>query len=272
MTNEADVRAAAKDATAIINCAAVLGGSAQDMTAQRATNHLGAVHCYDAGAAAGVRVVELTTTTFFRHDQRLNETPVVLAPDEAGDDPYTVTKGAAYRDGMARVEAGNDIVFVVPGGTFGPTPALQRNLGPTGYNGLVRAAVRGRVHDYIAYPVPWVRAEDVARASLAAVDLGGRGATYLAFGREDAQTTASLLNLACEAAGVDHRVGEVKAVAGDQGQIDRFGATQVTLALRAWPTPWFDNLRTRKELAYRPVPLEEAVAETVAWLRAAGKL
>jgi nucleoside-diphosphate-sugar epimerase len=217
-------------------------------------------------------VVELTTTTFFRHDEPLNETPTPLAPENAGGDPYTVTKGAAYREGMARVDASADIVFVVPGGTFGPTPVLQRSLGPTGYNGLVRAAVRGRISDYIAYPVPWVRAEDVALASLAAVDRGVAGATYLAFGSEDARTTASFLNMACEAAGVDHRVEEVDAVAGDQAQIDRFGATQVALALRRWPRPWFDNRRTREELGYAPVPLKDAVAETVAWLRAAGKL
>ena len=35
---------------------------------------------------------------------------------------------------------------------------------------------------------------------------------------------------------------------------------------------WFDNSRTRQELGYTPAALEEAVAETVVWLQAAGKV
>ena len=44
--------------------------------------------------------------------------------------------------------------------------------------------------------------------------------------------------------------------------------TVALLATRTWPTPWFDNHRTRHKLAYDPVPLHDAVSETVDWLRA----
>jgi dihydroflavonol-4-reductase len=272
IVNADDVRAAAKGCAAVVNAAALLGGSDQNMEAQWATNHGGSMHCYVVAAASGIRVVELTTTTFFRHDEPLTESPVALSLEEAGDDPYTVTKGQAYRDGKQRADAGDDIVFVVPGGTFGPAPALERSLGPVGYNALLRAAIRGRVKEFISYPVPWVRAEDVARAVVAAVDRGVAGVTYLAFGREGARTTASFLNLGCELAGVDHRVAEVAAVLGDEVQLQKFGATQMALALRDWPEPWFDNRRTRDDLGYAPVGLGPAVAETIEWLRSNGKL
>jgi nucleoside-diphosphate-sugar epimerase len=273
ITNPDDVAAAAKGASAIINSAALLGGSSQDMQAQEATNHMGSVYCYDVAAQNGQRVIELTTTTFLKHVDPLTEMPGVLDEQEAGDDPYTVTKGRAYRDGLRRVhERGEDIVFVVPGGTFGPSPVIERALGATSFNRIVRAAVRGRVTDYVAYPVPWVRAEDVANVVVASIDHGQPGVSYLAFGAEDAQSTATFLNAACEAAGVPNRVRDVTVDPSDEEQVARYGSTLVSLAQRQWPTPWFDNTRTRDELDYRPVSLRQAMVETVAWLREHGHI
>lgn len=135
------------------------------------------------------------------------------------------------------------------------------------------AAVRGRVRDYVSYPVPWVSANDVATAVVKAIDLGKPGDSYLAFGREDATTTAAFLNVACEVAGVDHRVAEVTIDPNDTAAaIERYGQTLVDLAQRRFPVPWFDNAYTRSQLGYEPMPLREALTETVEWLRRIGKL
>jgi nucleoside-diphosphate-sugar epimerase len=270
--SEADVRRAAHGASAIVNSAALLGGSAQDLDEQIAANHMGSVFCYDAARDAGVRVVELTTTTFLRHDTPLTEHPSVLDENEAGDDPYTVTKGRAYRDGLQRAQRGENILFVVPGGTFGPAPLVKRALGSTSFNRLVRAALRGRVEDYVSTPVPWVRAEDVARCTLLALTKGEPGLSYLAFGAEPAQSTATFLNLACETAGLDHRVRDVTVDPDDPDDIARYGETVVRLAHKHWPDPWFDNTLTRTTLGYSPISLRDACAETVEWLRANGEI
>src|SRR3954453_5689468 len=140
ISNRDDVFAAAEGTSAIVNSAALLGGATQDMAASEATNHLGSLYCYDAAVKGGQRMVELTTTTFLKHDRPLTERAGALAESEAADDPYTVTKGRAYRDGLARAAQGEDIVFVVPGGTFGPAPVVNRALAPDGYNRLLRAA------------------------------------------------------------------------------------------------------------------------------------
>ena len=272
IANAGDVLAAAGGAGTIVNSAALLGGSSQDMAAQEETNHMGSVYCYDAAVKGGQRVVELTTTTFLRHDRPLTEEPGAVPESDAGDDPYTVTKGRAYRDGLQRVEQGEDIVFVVPGGTFGPAPTVERSMSVNGYNRLIRAAVRGRVTDYVSYPVPWVLADDVARAVVAAIDRGRAGISYLAFGAEEAQTTASFLNVACEIAGVDHRVAEVTIGPDDADAVARYGSTLVGLAQRTWPTPWFDNSLTRAELDYEPTPLRAGLADTLVWLKEHGKL
>jgi dihydroflavonol-4-reductase len=270
ITSAQDVARAAQGTTGIINSAALLGGAGQDLAASTATNFGGSLHCYDVAAAGGRVVVELATTTFLRHDAPLNETPTVV--DDVPKDPYSVSKAAAFRDGIARSEGGQDIRFVIPGGTFGPAPCPLRAMGATSFNRLISAAIRGRLTDYVSYPIPWVRAEDVARATVAALDQGQSGDAYLAFGHEDASTTASFLNVACEVAGTDQRIAEVSIDPADSQAAARYGETLVDLAGRTYPVPWFDNTYTRARLGYRPVPLREAMEETVAWLREIGRI
>ena len=274
---EGDVRSgddlvrASEGCAAIINSAAVLGGSAQRLDEQRATNSDGAAHVFDAGAKHGIRVVTLSTTTFFRHETSLTEDSPVA--EDWSDDPYTVTKGAAYQEAMRRVaQSQADIVVVIPGGTFGPGLSVDRAMGPTSFNRALRGALNGKIPSYVSYPVPWVFAEDVAVAAIEATRKGVAGAKYLAFGREDAMTTASWLNAACEVAGVTHRVAEVVIDPGDEDMVDRYGSTLVTLSQRRFPVPWFDNRVTRQQLGYQPRPLGHALGETVQWLRQIGHI
>ena len=270
ITSIDDVARAADGTRVIVNSAALLGGAAQDLAASKATNFGGSVNCYEVAARGGLRVVELATTTFLRHDRPLNEHPEVV--DDVPGDPYSTSKAAAFRDGMNRAAAGEDILFVIPGGTFGPTPTPGRSLAPTSYNRLIRAAIRRRLSDYVSYPVPWVRAQDVATVVVAAIDRGKAGDTYLGFGREDALTTAAFLNVACEAAGVGHRVAEVRIEPDDPEALARYGQTLVDLSQRRFPVPWFDNSYTRQLLGYDPVPLTVAMTETVSWLRDIGEV
>jgi dihydroflavonol-4-reductase len=270
ITSGDDVTRAAEGCDAIVNSAAVLGGAAQQIDEQRATNVGGAGNVLDAGQAHGVRVVTLSTTTFFRHDEPLTEDSPVA--DDWNDDPYTVTKGAAYRDAMRRAEEGADVLVVIPGGTFGPGVSVTRAMGATSYNRVLRGAINGKIPGYVSYPVPWVYAEDVALATVAAVRHGKSGHTYLAFGAEDAQTTAAWLNVACEVAGVPHRVDEVVIDADDPQAVGRYGVTLVALAQRRFPVPWFDNSRTRADLGYAPRPLRAAMESTVDWLRRNGQI
>jgi dihydroflavonol-4-reductase len=245
----------------------VLGGAAQHLKEQRITNVDGASHVFEAGARHGVRVVTLSTTTFFEHTSSLTETSSVA--DTWSDDPYTVTKGTAYREAMRRVrDDGQDIVVVVPGGTFGPGLSLSRAMSPTSFNRAVRGAINRKISEYVSYPVPWVFAEDVAQCSIAAAKAGTSGQKYLAFGAEDAQSTATFLNVACEAAGVEHRIAEVRIDPADPDGLAKYGATLVELAQRPFPEPWFDNTFTRASLNYSPRGLREAMVTTVDWLRA----
>jgi dihydroflavonol-4-reductase len=271
ITSREDVMRSSTDCDAIINSAAVLGGAVQQLEEQRATNVDGAFHVFAAGAKHGIRVVTLSTTTFFHHETSLKENSPMAS--DWSDDPYTVTKGTAYAEAMRRVaEDGQDIVVVVPGGTFGPGVSVKRAMAPTSYNRALRGAINGKIAEYLSYPVPWVYAEDVAVCAIAAAKKGLAGCKYLAFGAEDAQSTAVFLNAACEAAGVTHRINDVAIDLSDPDIVQRYGATLVDLAQRKFPVPWFDNALTRGTLGYAPRSLRDAMTTTVGWLRATGQI
>lgn len=272
ITSSDDVQRAAEGCTAIVNSAALLGGAHVDLDEQLAANHLGSRWCYDAAARAGARVVELTTTPFLRSDVTLTEHPEVLPESRYAHDAYAVSKGRAFVDGRTRAEAGEDICFVIPGGTFGPSPVVQRSMAATSYNRVLRGAIRGKVAAYPTFPVPWVRAEDVAAVVVAALDSGDAGVAYLAFGKGPATSTATFLNLGCEAAGVEHRVAEVVISRDDAERRVIYGETIFEMATRVVPDPFYDDSETRRVLDPDPSSTADAVAETVDWFRREGLL
>ena len=269
ITVERDVHEAARGVDVIVNSAALLGGNDQDMEASIAANHFGSLYCYDAALDGRRRVIELTTSPFLRYDITLTEFPEVLPEDQIPPNPYAVSKGRAFRDGIRRnQENGEDIVFVIPGGTFGPSPCVKRALHATSYNRLLRGAINGKLPDYAASPIPWVRAEDVADASLRAIEHGDTGVTYIAFGPDEPMSTAQWLSLGCEIAGVEHRVADVFVEKDDPEALERYGPTVYDMMTREIPDPQFDNTLTRKTLGYEPLGIRDVMVETVDWLRA----
>lgn len=263
---------ASEGCAAIIHSAASLGGQTQDLDEHVRTNVGGTRNVLDAGARHGVRVVALTTALYLDFSTTLTESSG-LAPDPPAD-PYSATKMRAHVEAMERADRGDDVVEVIPGGAFGPGLVLSRAMGRQSWNRAIRAAINGRIDEYLMnMPTPWVLAEDTARATVSAVWRGRSGATYIGFGAEDASDGAPFLNLACEVAGVDHRLRELWLDDDNEADIlHRFGPSLVENVKRTWPVPWFDNRRTRAELDYRPRPLREALEITVEWLRREGQI
>jgi dihydroflavonol-4-reductase len=272
VTSGADVLRAAEGCGAIIHSAASLGGATQDPDEHWRTNVEGTRHALDAGARHGIRVVALTTALYLDFSSTLTEASPV-APGTPPD-PYSATKQQAHVEAIARAEQGEDVVEVIPGGAFGPGLSVKRAIGRGSWNRAIRAAINGRIDDYLMNnPTPWVLGEDTARATVAAVRKGRAGATYIAFGAEDATDGAPFLNLACDVAGVEHRVRELWLDDSNEAEIlERFGPSMVANVKRTWPVPWFDNRVTREELAYDPRPLRDAMEVTVEWLRREGQV
>lgn len=276
VTDAEDVLRAAGGAESAVHCAALLGGASQNLPDFEAVNVRGTRNVLDAAQRLGMRrVVAVSTGTFFDVSTGLDreDAPVLKEPST---DPYTVTKLAAFEDAMSRAAAGQDVVSAHPGAIFGPSPVASKALGRTSFNRVLLSALRGRVTQYLAFPISWVFAEDVARGCILALDGGVSGERYMFDGlSEDVVSTAEACNRICELAGVDHHVVDV-APSDDPQVVETFGPTLVAIAhkLAAGQPPRRDRFETKtyKRLGYVPIGLDEGLTRTVEWLREIGRL
>jgi dihydroflavonol-4-reductase len=276
VTDPDAVLLAATGSDAAIHCAALLGGASQDMADFEAVNIGGTKNVLDAAEKADLRrVVAVSTGTFFDTTTGLDreDAPVMKNPSQ---DPYTVTKMAAFLDAMARAAKGRDVVSTHPGAIFGPSPVASNALGMTSFNRVLLSAARGRIERYIKFPVSWVFAEDIARGCILALDKGVAGERYMLDGRpEDVVSTAEACNRMCRIAGLDHHVIDVEA--SDDPELEKvFGPTLVAIAKKAARgTPErrvLEDSKTYKRIGYSPISLDEGLATTYKWFRAIGKV
>jgi nucleoside-diphosphate-sugar epimerase len=276
ITNADDVRRAATGTDSAIHCAALLGGASQHLPDFEAVNVQGTKHVLDAAEALRLRrVVAVSTGTFFDttggHERE--DAPVLREPSS---DPYTITKMAAFQDAMARAAAGFDVVSTHPGAIFGPSPVASNALGITSFNRALLSALRGRITQYITFPVSWVFADDVARGCILALDRGVAGERYMLDGwPDDVVSTAEACNRICEIAGLSHRVVDV-APSDDPALVEMFGPTLVAIAFKLAANPpergELRQSKTHKRLGYEPMSLDEGLKRTATWLRDIGKV
>jgi dihydroflavonol-4-reductase len=276
ITNIDDVVSASKGTDAAIHCAALLGGASQDLNDFMAVNFTGTVNVLDAGRAHGMRrVVALSTSTFFDiTGPGFREDAPVL--DRPPDDPYSVTKLAAFQEVHRRADAGDDVLTCHPGAIYGPGLVAERALHRTSFNRVLLSAMRGRISAYLAFPVTWVAAADVASGSIAALDKGVVGARYWLTGRpEDEISTAAGCNRACEIAEVEYRVEDLDVRTASKEVVDSFGPTLFAIAQKAAHEvrlPFGANNPTRDQLGYQPMSLDDGLRLLIPWLRELGRL
>jgi dihydroflavonol-4-reductase len=267
---------AAEGCDAAIHCAALLGGASQNMADFEAVNAGGTKNVLDAAEAVDLgRVVAVSTGTFFDTSGGLDreDAPVMREPSQ---DPYTLTKMAAFLDAMSRAAEGRDVVSAHPGAIFGPSPVVTNALGTTSFNRVLLSAARGRIQRYLRFPVSWVFAEDVARGCLLALDKGVAGERYMLDGRpEDVVSTADACTRIGRLAGLDRDVVDVEP-SDDPELLKVFGPTLIAIAKKAArQTPERKSLeesKTYKRLGYNPISLQEGLATTLEWFRAVGKV
>ena len=276
VTDPAAVVRAAQGSDTAIHCAALLGGASQNMADFEAVNVGGTRNVLDAAERVGLRrVVAVSTGTFFDTAGGLDREDAPVSK-EPSDDPYTVTKMAAFLDAMARVEKGLDVVSTHPGAIFGPSPVASNALGKTSFNRVLVSALRQRITRYLQFPVSWVFGDDVARGCILALDRGISGERYMLDGRpEDVTSIADACSRICELAGLDHRVEDIPP--SDDPELEQvFGPTLVAIAAKAASERparrELTDSKTYKRLGYDPISLDEGLQKTTEWLRAIGKV
>jgi dihydroflavonol-4-reductase len=276
VTDPEAVVAAAKGSDAAIHCAALLGGASQNMADFEAVNVEGTKNVLDAAEAVDLRrVVAVSTGTFFDTAGGLDreEAPVTARPSQ---DPYTLTKMAAFNDAMARAARGRDVVSTHPGAIFGPSPVASNALGKTSFNRVLLSAARGRIERYLKFPVSWVFGEDIALGCILALDKGVSGERYMLDGRpEDVVSTADACTRMGRLAGLDRAVVDVEP-SDDPELLQVFGPTLIAIARKAAKASparkRLEDSKTYKRLGYSPISLDEGLAQTLAWFRAVGKV
>ncbi|EEF26296.1 NAD dependent epimerase/dehydratase, putative [Ricinus communis] len=254
----------------VIHSAAVIGGTWSTATAADfdAVNYQGVVNVLDAARAANVRrSVLISTLAIVDRTFTITENSPLIPVDSQGSG-YAHAKLGSYYAGMHRACRGEDIVFVLPGAMYGPSPFIDRALEPTLFTGTMYLALTGQLEKYARFPLTWPFVDDVANITLAALDKGKSGHRYLGGGRaEDACSLAEFCNMACEYAGVAHRVRDLLPddADADIGSMRHFATIRVA-------EPPIDPTGTMRALGVSFTPLREGIAKTVDWLRANGRI
>ncbi len=268
LTDAASVAAAVDGAEFVVHSGAATGGPSQDPVRAEQVNVRGTEVVLDAAHAAGVRRVVAVSSPAFLDARSAPVTEATRPDPDAPGDPYTQTKRRAYDLTLRRIEDGHDVVLVFPGATYGPTPMAERMVREPGGNQRITRALHGDPASYPPLVAPWSSTDDVATVTLASLERGQPGAHLLALGDTgSAMTIAAFVNRALALAGRDHRVGEVSQEDLDDPEVlARFGPTLVARARLRFADPFFDDTETRRILGVDPLPLDDAIRQTLDWI------
>jgi nucleoside-diphosphate-sugar epimerase len=200
-------------------------------------------------------------------DRPVDETRGPAAGPEALD--YDRSKARAEAEVLAGVARGLDAVILTPTGMLGPP-----DFGPSVIGAVILDLCRGTLPGLVEGGFDWVDTRDVADAAVAAAERGRTGERYILSGRWI--STRELAELVAAASGT--RAPRLVSPMW----LARLAAPLVTryARLRGKPplyTPGalyvlrsfrhVSSAKAARELGWRPRPVEQSVADTVAWLR-----
>ena len=254
----------------VFHCAAVLGGTWSTVKPDEfwAVNHVGTLNVLDAAKRAGVeRTVSFDTVGIFDSSFTLTErSPITLSTDV--DTPYICSKRAAFYGSLYRASLGQDIRFLSPGAIFGPGPIVDRVMAPASFTCTLQQGILGKIDSYLNFPMYFSYSLDVAEVALRIYERGQAGRRYLAVANEAVSSIGSFCNRGAELADSPHRVREIDPNAADAPDIGTMGK----FAKRVYADPRVDNSATVAALGFELTKRDQAIQETIHWLRAVGKL
>lgn len=278
---EGDLTDAASLARAVQGCRYVFHVAADyriwvpDPDAMLAANVAGTVELMRAAQAAGVeRVVYCSSVAALGLHK--DGTPADETSPVTEDAVVGIYKKSKYRAeqavlGMVR-DHGLPAVIVNPAAPVGP-----RDVKPTPTGRMIADAAAGRLPAYVDTGLNLVHVDDVAEGHILALERGRIGEKYI-LGNENL-TLAQVFALVAEVAG--RKPPRIKLnrellwplALGYEAVARLTGITPLVTRdhLRmARKTMFFSNAKARAELGFSPRPAREAVADAVAWFRAAG--
>lgn len=240
----------------------------------RQVNYLGAVNVLGEAVAAGARVLHTSTESILtraRQDAPIREDQVVPPDDVLG--PYCRSKYLAERHAFALAATGAPVVIVNP--TLPVGPGDRGRSPPTR---MMLDFCRGKRKEYVDAELNLIDVRDVALGMARAMAVGLPGRRYL-LGHENlsilevfrrlarltglpAPTRRVPYAVALAAACVSEIVADVLTHAAPAATL-----TGVQLTRRRMH---FDASASLAELGLTPRPVDESLADAVAWFREVG--
>jgi len=277
LTDPASLARAASGCRYVVHVAADYRFWVPDPEAMMRANVDGAVAMVRAAADAGAeRIVHCSSVAALGQIGDGSPADENTPTNEA--DFVGVYKRSKYRAERAVLElAGREslpVVVVNPAAPVGP-----RDIKPTPTGKMVLDTARGRVPAYIDTGLNIVHVDDVAEGHALALERGRIGERYVLGGEN--LLLKDILAMIAAAAGRSApriRLPEtlvwpaawlMEKTAGLTGIAPIMTRDQLKMARKKM---FYSSAKAEAELGYKPRPVREAVADAVAWFRAAGML
>ncbi len=261
----------------VFHCAAQVGVTRRATPAMVQANVDGTRHVVEAVRAAGApRLVHCSTVATVALSSDGNPSGEDAAYNfDARDmaDGYGTTKRAAEELVLAAARAGLDAVVANPTYMFGPYDARPSS------GQLIVDVVRGKVPGVTTGRNNFADARDVARGMVLVAEKGRAGERYILGGEN--MTYAAIIEAIARIAGVRPPRWKVpRAIAAPMGWagdvLETLGGspliTSSTLSFAYCPDFVFTSDKAKRELGYATSPIEGAIRDALAWLRANSKV
>jgi dihydroflavonol-4-reductase len=276
VTRPETLPAALEGVNRVFHLAGVVGHRASDEQRLQQVNVGGSRNLLEAAATAGVERIVYTSSVGAMGPAATPEYPrseqhfLLDGDDGRGDFRYSRSKAQGEALALEAAAAGRDVVVVNPGFVIGPGDVHRVSAWPIEeyLRGLVRFVVRGGLS--------YVDVRDVAAGHLLAEQHGVSGQRYLLINEEGNLSYPDFFARVGDVAG--KRRWQVKAPVGVLTP-----GLRLARALRLNVVPVDDNeLRSgaywwfyrsdkaREQLGFTTRPLDETLADTIAWFRADG--
>jgi dihydroflavonol-4-reductase len=243
----------------------------------RQVNHLGAVNVLEAALAAGAKRVLHTSTesilTRSRQSAAITEEQHVPPEDVLG--PYCRSKYDAERFALGLARAGAPVVVVNP--TLPVGPGDRGRSPPTQ---MILDFCAGKRREYLDADLNLIDARDVAEGMVLALERGRPGRRYL-LGHQNLSVRevfcllARLTGLPPPRWRVPYALALAVACASEfvaDVYTHRAPAATLTGVQLTRRRMHFDAARSLAELGLRPQPVEQSLADALAWFRSEGWL
>jgi dihydroflavonol-4-reductase len=264
-------------AGAVIHCAAIADLWEPSRWAYDRVNMRGTCEVLIAARRAGARVVQVSSYVTLiggpdKGEATLDETLELTPTDMLG--PHPRSKREAELAALCAVRMGQEVVIVQPSAPVGPG---DHRLTPP--SRMIRDLAAGKTAAVLDCLLNLVDVRALAGGVIAARDNGRSGERYLLTGEdltmvELAAKVAALAGVAAPRFQAPHwlALAAARVETGVSALTKRPPTAPLTGVRLAGRRVRFDNAKARDELGFAPPPVDQALADAVAWMRETGLL